>query len=80
MKKMLPIHKVKDVQMPESKKFMEEGWHSRLYLLSPNDYKEVAGIWKCDHFDGSGPLEVIDGPPQGGDMNDYEGISEAFVP
>lgn len=80
MKKMLPIPKIEDVQLPESKKFMAEGWHRRLYRFSPGDYKEVAAIWNGEHFDGSGPLEVVDGPPQGGNMNDYEGISEAFAP
>ena len=80
MKKMLPIPKVEDIQLPESKKFMEEGWHRRLYRFSPGDYKEVSAIWQGQHFDGSGELEVVDGPPQGGDMNDYEGISEAFTP
>lgn len=80
MKKMLPIPKVEDIQLPESKKFMEEGWHRRLYRFSPDDYKEVSAIWYGEHFDGSGKLEVVDGPPQGGNMNDYEGISEAFNP
>lgn len=80
MRKMLPIPKVEDIQLPESKKFMEEGWHRRLYRFSPNDYSDIRQIWNGEHFDGSGPLEVVDGPPQGGDMNDYEGISEAFVP
>lgn len=80
MKKMLPIPKIEDVQLPESKKFMEEGYHRRLYRFSPGDYKEVSAIWNGEHFDGSGPLEVTDGPPQGGNMNDYEGIAEAFVP
>ena len=59
---------------------MAEGWHRRLYRFSPDDYKSVAAIWNGEHFDGSGNLEVVDGPPQGGHMNDYEGISEAFAP
>ena len=59
MKKMLPIPKIEDVQLPESKKFMAEGWHRRLYRFSPGDYKEVASIWNGEHFDGSGPLEVV---------------------
>jgi len=80
MKKMLPIPKIEDVQLPESKKFMDDGWHRKLYRFSEKDYDEVRAVWKGQHFDGSGPLEVIDGPPEGGNMNDYEGISEAFTP
>ncbi|MBJ3775748.1 manganese catalase family protein [Acuticoccus mangrovi] len=79
MRKMLPIPAVEDIQLPESRKFMEEGWHRRLYRFSPGDYKDIAEIWTGNHMDGQ-PLEVVDGPPQGGDMNDYEGISEAFTP
>jgi len=80
MDKMLPIPKILDADLPESRKFEAEGWHRRIYRFSPNDYKEIAQIWNGMHPDGSGPLEVVDGPPQGGNMNDYEGISEAFVP
>jgi Mn-containing catalase len=80
MAKMLPIPKVADVQLPESKRFEAEGWHRRLYRFSPNDYREVTAIWNGMHPDGTGPLEVVDGPPQGGHMNDYEGLSEAFTP
>lgn len=82
MAKMLPIPAVDDIELPESRKYMEEGWHRRLYRFTPKDskdYMEMAGIWNGQHPDG-GDLEVVDGPPQGGDMNDYEGISEAFTP
>jgi Mn-containing catalase len=80
MEKMLPIPKIMDVQLPEAKPFEAEGYHRRIYRFSPDDYKEIAAIWNGQHPDGSGPLEVVDGPPQGGHMNDYEGISEAFTP
>jgi len=80
MDKMLPIPKIEDEKLPEAKKFEEEGWHRRLYRFSGDDYKEVKYIWNGMHPDGSGELEVIDGPPKGGNMNDYEGISEAFTP
>jgi hypothetical protein len=80
MKKMLSIPKIEDIQLPESKKFIEGGWHRRFYRFSPGNYKEVSAIWNGQHFDGFGPLDLADGPPQGGNMNDYEGIAEAFVP
>lgn len=80
MDKMLPIPKIKDVQLPESKKFEEEGWHRRLYRFSEKDYADIKHIWNGPHPDGTGDLVVVDGPPEGGKMNDYEGISEAFTP
>jgi Mn-containing catalase len=80
MKKMLPIPKIADAEIPESKPFMAEGSHRRLYRFSPEDYKEVAAIWQGEALDGSGPLEVIDGPPAGGAQYEIEGVSEAFIP
>jgi manganese catalase len=80
MKKMLPIPKIEDAQIPESKPFMAEGSHRRLYRFSPDDYKDIGVIWQGEALDGSGKLEVIDGPPQGGPQYDIEGVSEAFIP
>jgi hypothetical protein len=31
-------------------------------------------------LDGSGPLEVVDGPPQGGDYMKLDENSDAFIP
>jgi Mn-containing catalase len=80
MKKMLPIPKIEDAHIPESQPFLAEGSHRRLYRFSPEDYKEVALIWKGQALDGSGALEVIDGPPTGGPQYDIEGVAEAFIP
>lgn len=80
LKKMLPIPGILDSEIPESKQFIAQGSHRTLYRFSPDDYREVAGIWQGDALDGSGPLEVVDGPPKGGPQYQMEGISEAFIP
>lgn len=80
MKKMLPIPNIEGVEIPESRPFLEEGMHRRLYRFSPEDYKEVGLIWTGEALDGSGPLEVIDGPPTGGPQYDVEGVASAFIP
>lgn len=80
MKKMLPIPKIENVDLPESKPYVQQGMERKLYRFSPNDYKEVAAIWKGTALDGSGPLEVVDGPPQGGKLAELNEISDAFVP
>ncbi|MFV0473123.1 MAG: manganese catalase family protein [Pikeienuella sp.] len=80
MSQMLPIPKIEDISLPESKPFHDDGWHRKLYRFSAKDYKEIAAIWNGPHPDGSGELVIVDGPPEGGDMNDYDGISEAFSP
>jgi Mn-containing catalase len=80
MKKMLPIPKIENVQLPESKKWEENGNHRKLYRFSPDDYKSVAAVWNGQAPDGSGPLEVVDGPPEGGKLAELDGAGDAFTP
>lgn len=80
MKKMLPIPNIEGADIPESHPFMAEGMHRRLYRFSPDDYKEIGSIWNGDALDGSGPLEVMDGPPTGGPQYQQEGVASAFIP
>jgi Mn-containing catalase len=80
MKKMLPIPNIENVALPESRPFEDKGLHRKLYRFSPDDYKEVAGVWQGVALDGSGPLEVVDGPPEGGDLAQLDGAAHAFIP
>lgn len=80
MKKMLPIPNLQPEQIPESRPFLEEGSHRRLYRFSTSDFDEIRSIWQGEALDGSGPLEVRDGPPEGGPQLPTEGVPEAFVP
>jgi Mn-containing catalase len=80
LKKMLPIPKLENVRLPESRPIEERGEHRRLYRFSSEDYKEVAAIWKGTALDGSGPLEVVDGPPQGSKLADLDEVGDAFTP
>jgi hypothetical protein len=79
LKKMLPIPNIEGVEIPESGPFIAEGLHRRLYRFSPEDYCEIATIWQGDALDGSGPLEVIDGPQTGGTRYEAEAITSAFI-
>jgi Mn-containing catalase len=80
MKKMLPIPKIENVALPESRPYEAKGFHRKLYRFSPEDFKEIRSIWTGTALDNSGPLEVIDGPPQGADYMNLDGVSDAFVP
>lgn len=66
--KMLPIPNIDDSKIPEARKWQEQGAHRRLYTWSPDDYKNVAGVWSgtADWADNK-PLEVIVGTPEGAD-------------
>jgi Mn-containing catalase len=80
MKKMLPIPKIENVALPESRPYEDRGFHRKLYRFSPDDYKDVAAVWRGQALDGSGPLEVVDGPPEGGDLARLDGAADAFTP
>src|SRR5690606_40152250 len=60
MSKMLPIPKIGNASCPESRKFMQEGSHLKLYRLSPSDYAEAGAIWN-----GVAPAEYTEGYSDG---------------
>jgi Mn-containing catalase len=82
--KVLPVPNIPLGNIPESQKYLAEGSHRRLYRFSPNDYKEMAGIWGNGETalpgDPPGELEVIDGMPEGGKIHDLVGVPSAFTP
>ena len=84
IEKMLPTPNIDLSKIPECQKYLDEGSHRRLYTWSPNDYKEMSGIWgdgeQALPGDPPGELEVIDGMPEGGKIHDLTGVASAFTP
>jgi Mn-containing catalase len=80
MSKMLPIPKIENSVFPETRKYETQGSHRKLYRFSPDDYHDISKIWNGPSPDGSGMLEVVDGPPEGGDLADLAEISAEFSP
>jgi Mn-containing catalase len=84
IEKMLPVPNINIDRIPESQKYLAEGSHRRLYRFSPDDYKEMAGIWGGGETalpgDPPGELEVVDGPPDGSKIPELEGTPSAFTP
>ncbi|MFD2237008.1 manganese catalase family protein [Aureimonas populi] len=82
--KFLPTPNIPLDRIPECQKYLDEGSHRRLYTFSPNDYKEMAGIWGNGEMalpgDPQGELEVIDGHPDGAKIHDLTGVPSAFTP
>ncbi|KAB0680274.1 manganese catalase family protein [Aureimonas leprariae] len=84
LEKFLPTPNIDLSKIPESQKYLDEGSHRRLYTFSPNDYKEMAGIWgngeQALPGDPAGELEVVDGHPEGGKIHQLTGVPSAFTP
>lgn len=81
MTKLLPIPNIDNAKFPEARRWEERGEHTKLYRFSPSDYTSMGGIWKgtADWADGA-PLQVVDGPPAGGPMNDSPTHQAGFAP
>ncbi len=84
IEKMLPTPNIDLSRIPESQKYLQEGSHRRLYMFSPADYREAAGVWSNDEValpgDPPGNLEIVDGPPEGGKIPELDGNYGAFAP
>lgn len=84
LEKLLPVPNINLSKIPESQKYLDEGSHRRLYRFSPDDYREMAGIWSNDEValpgDPPGQLEVVDGHPDGGKIPELQGLGAAFSP
>jgi Mn-containing catalase len=84
IEKMLPTPNIELGSIPECQKYLEEGEHRRLYTFSPEDYSGIAGLWgkgeKALPGDPPGPLEVVDGAPEGGKIHQLTGVPSAFTP
>ncbi|HEY8532064.1 MAG TPA: manganese catalase family protein [Limnochorda sp.] len=78
--KLLPVPKIENSKFPEARKYEAMGFHRKLYRFSPEDYKAIAKIWTGPAPDGSGDLEVVDGPPEGGPIPELPEVPEAFAP
>lgn len=70
--KLLPIPDISNKKFPEARVHEAKGIHRILYRFSPDDYRRVGEIWNGPHPEDSQPLEVVDGPPEGGAVPDLD--------
>lgn len=78
--KLLPIPKIQNSDFPEARPFEESGVHRTLYRFSPDDYRDVAKIWTGTHPQDGQALQVVDGPPAGGETYDLPEQKNVFAP
>ena len=63
--KLLPIPDISNKRFPEAAKHEAKGLHQILFQFSPEDYREVAHIWKGPHPEDGSELRVENGFPKG---------------
>jgi Mn-containing catalase len=78
--KLLPIPNIPNSKFPEARKYEQAGVHRTLYRFSPDDYRDIARIWRGPAPTGDGDLVVADGPPPGGPVPVLLPLVEEFAP
>lgn len=84
IERMLPTPNIPLGNIPECQKYLDEGSHRRLYTFSPEDYAEIRAVWgngeEALPDDPPGELEVVEGMPDGGKIQELVGEPSAFTP
>ncbi|MFC5408339.1 manganese catalase family protein [Larkinella bovis] len=63
--KLLPIPDLSNDAFPETKKFMANKEHLKLYTFSQEDYRQAGLIWNGPHPEDGQEVEVVFGHPEG---------------
>ena len=80
LSKMVPSPRIPTDKIPESKKHMDKGSHTKLYRFSPSDHLELAAVFNGPRPETGAPLEVVDEPPEGFPMHDLPNQQAVFAP
>jgi Mn-containing catalase len=80
LSKLFPAPRIPTDKIPESRRFIDTGEHTKLYRFSPEDYKEIAAVWTGDHPETGEPLQVVDHAPEGFPPVDLPPEPEVFAP
>jgi Mn-containing catalase len=79
--KMLPIPNIDDSKIPEARKWMDQGFHLKLYTFSEQDYQAAAGVWSgTAEWADNRPLEMLQGAPEGVPAPDIKASPSQFSP
>jgi Mn-containing catalase len=78
--KLFPTPRIPTEKIPECQPHIEKNEHLRLYRFSPNDYKELAAVFKGPHPETGQELSVMDDAPDGVPPNDLPAQPSVFAP
>jgi len=77
---LLPVPEISSLNFPHAKKFVDKGYHRFMYRFSPDDYKQLSEIWNGSQVETGEPREVVDGPPEGGEVPDLTPMPALYAP
>jgi len=78
--KLFPTPRIPTAKIPECQPHLAAGEHTKLYRMSPDDYRELAAVFNGPHPETGDALQVVDGPPEGVEPNDLPAQPAVFAP
>jgi Mn-containing catalase len=78
--KAFPSPRIPTDKIPECRPYLERGSHLTLYRFTPDDYKEVAAVFKGPHPETGEELRVEHPPPEGFPWPDEPPQEDVFAP
>src|SRR4051812_17601169 len=78
--KMFPSPRIPTDKIPECQPHIQRGDHLRIYRFSPEDYKEIVGLFRGPHPETGEELQVVDSAPEGALPVDLPPETDVFAP
>jgi Mn-containing catalase len=78
--KTFPVPRIPTEKIPESRPHLERGSHLKLYRFTPDDYKEVAAVFKGAHPETGEDLRVEHPAPEGFPWPEAPAETDVFAP
>jgi Mn-containing catalase len=78
--KTFPMPRIPTEKIPECQPHLERGSHLRLYRFTPDDYKELAAVFRGPHPETGEDLRVEHPAPDGFAWPEYPAQEDVFVP
>jgi Mn-containing catalase len=78
--KLFPSPRIPTDTIPECRPHIERGDHLRLYRYSPEDFHELAAVFRGPHPETLEELVVVDHPPEGAPAHDLPPQPAVFAP
>jgi Mn-containing catalase len=78
--KMLNIPAINLAEIPEAKRWMEQGEHTRLYRFSPDDYRDMDVIFNGTHPEDGSELSVSESYGKAGTIDPGEPEPQVYAP
>jgi Mn-containing catalase len=78
--KLLPVPEIDSMKFPHARKYIDQGFHRKMYRFSPDDYRQISEIWNGSQVDTGEQREVVDGIPEGGEVPDLTPVPPMYAP